>query len=312
MDRKPALASSLQTRSRDMTIETKFQLPFERVLHISRPRFWAYEAGTFAIGAMLALRQLEYPLLQITPITILFLFYFIFPANLLIYGVNDIFDYETDSLNPKKVKYEALVLPQEHQLLFQWIALTNLPFLLPLIFIPFEAILAFAVFLFCAIFYSAWPIRAKVRPVLDTMFSAGHYVATGVFGYYLAGGESVNWLVVIAGMFWCMAMHAYSAVPDIDADTKSGIDTVATLLGEKPTLFLCMILFSLAAALTWHHMGALSPMLGIVYAVLVIVSIFAKTPDKLFRYYKYFPILNLAVGFMIFLTLAVLQRYSWF
>ena len=32
--------------------------------------------------------------------------FFLFPANLLIYGVNDVFDYETDVRNVKKEKYD--------------------------------------------------------------------------------------------------------------------------------------------------------------------------------------------------------------
>ncbi len=295
-----------------MAVHARFGLPVERVLRISRPRFWVYEAGTFAIGVMLALRPLDYPLLQVTPLMLLFLFYFIFPANLLIYGINDIYDYETDRLNPKKTEYEALVLPHEHRPLLQWIAVATFPFLLLLIYASHAAVLAFAVFLFCAIFYSAWPIRAKVRPVLDTIFSAGHYVATGVFGYYLAGGAEVDWLIVLAGMFWSMAMHAYSAVPDIEADKTSGIATVATLLGEKATLWFCLVLYVAAAALAWTYLGALAVVLGLIYAGLVIASILARSPEELFRYYTYFPALNLAAGFFIFLTLSVLLRYTWF
>jgi 4-hydroxybenzoate polyprenyltransferase len=35
-------------------------------------------------------------------IVVLLMIYFTYPANLLVYGVNDIFDYETDKLNAKK------------------------------------------------------------------------------------------------------------------------------------------------------------------------------------------------------------------
>ncbi|MEO7673038.1 MAG: lycopene elongase, partial [Pyrinomonadaceae bacterium] len=46
---------------------------------------------------------------------IVFGLYFLFPANLLIYGINDIFDFETDKLNPKKQEYEALVQPGDRR-----------------------------------------------------------------------------------------------------------------------------------------------------------------------------------------------------
>lgn len=38
----------------------------------------------------------------------LYLLYFLFPANLLVYGVNDIADEDTDILNAKKQGYELL------------------------------------------------------------------------------------------------------------------------------------------------------------------------------------------------------------
>jgi len=37
-----------------------------------------------------------------------------------------------------------------------------------------------------------------------------------------SGGEGALWLPIIAGMSWAVAMHAYSAVPDIWADREAG------------------------------------------------------------------------------------------
>lgn len=59
---------------------------------------------------------------------IVFGVYFLFSANLWIYGVNDIYDYETDKLNPKKSEYEALVHPREHPILRKNILIAQLPF----------------------------------------------------------------------------------------------------------------------------------------------------------------------------------------
>jgi 4-hydroxybenzoate polyprenyltransferase len=36
--------------------------------------------------------------------------------------------------------------------------------------------------------------------------------------------------LIIAAIDWAIAMHAYSAIPDIKADSEAGISTVATLL----------------------------------------------------------------------------------
>ena len=204
-------------------------MTLKKVLSISRPRFWLYEGATFAlIGVLASATGTAF----YTKPTILDLeFYFLIPANILIYGVNDMCDYETDKLNPKKQSYETLVTPVMHPALWRWIAFTTIPFLFLTIRKP--ALISFGVFIFCAVFYSLPPIRAKARPFLDALFSAGHYVATGVFGYYIGGGDGIPYVGILAGMLWATAMHAYSAVPDIDADTKAGIPTIATFLGKK-------------------------------------------------------------------------------
>lgn len=97
--------------------------------------------------------------------------YFLVPANIWIYGINDIYDYETDKLNPKKQGYEALVEPKEHKKLWARIIGTTIPFLfvLPLTIATY---ISFLLFLFFSAQYSATPIRAKGRPILDSLFSA--------------------------------------------------------------------------------------------------------------------------------------------
>lgn len=77
------------------------------------------------------------------------------------------------------------------------------------------------IFLFFSGFYSALPIRAKTIPLVDSVFSAGHYVATAVFAYVLISGVQIDRQLVIAGMAWAMAMHAYSALPDIQPDQEA-------------------------------------------------------------------------------------------
>jgi 4-hydroxybenzoate polyprenyltransferase len=43
-----------------------------------------------------------------------------------------------------------------------------------------------------------------------------------------------------------MAMHAYSAVPDISADREADLQTVATLYGKNGTLLFCIICYLLS------------------------------------------------------------------
>src|SRR6476469_7169740 len=96
-------------------------------LRVSRPRFWVYIFGPYLIGvAAAAAGRGDFLRADV----LIFSLYFLFPANLLIYVFNDIFDYDTDRLNPKKEGYEELVRPSKRGGLIAAILLLNLPFLI--------------------------------------------------------------------------------------------------------------------------------------------------------------------------------------
>lgn len=275
---------------------------FREVLKISRPRFWLYEAATFGlVGTVSAGTGLSF---FSNWHYWVYAFYFLIPANILIYGINDIFDYETDKLNPKKGDnaYEALVPPERQKALWRWILVTNIPFFF---FIPLSLplILSFFAFLFFASFYSAKPIRAKAKPVIDSLFSAGHYIATGVFGYYLAGGTHFPTVGVAAGMCWAVAMHAYSAVPDIKADYQAGLQTIAILIGEKQTITLCWFLYTLAGYLVRETIPIASFIGVITFSYVMWRSTRARTPEALFKIYTYFPVINTIIGALVSIEL---------
>jgi 4-hydroxybenzoate polyprenyltransferase len=268
---------------------------------VSRPRFWIYSLGPFLIGGAAALSQNEFTQLPWIPLLLFALYFFTF-SNLYIYGINDIFDYETDRRNPKKSEYEILVTPERWKILWSAILLTTLPFLIYAFFLGTDALLWFLAFLFFAGEYSAPPIRAKSIPFLDSFMSAGHYVAGGVLGFVLAGGEAISWPLVIAGLLWAMAMHAYSAIPDITADKEAGLSTVATFLKTNGTLMFCTLAYTIATALGARVFGPLFFLLGVPY-----IFIMYKTYSSrdVFGWYTVFPKLNLLVGFLLFcLTLA--------
>jgi len=278
------------------------------ILSISRPRFWVYEFGTFAFGAIAAFT----PFSELLTFPVLFFgFYFLVPANILIYGINDIFDYETDKLNPKKVEYEELLEPKDQKKVWVWIIVTNLPFIIGAFWLPLPALLSFFAFIFFASFYSAKPIRAKAIPFLDSLFSASHYIATGVFGYYLLGGTSFPTTGVIAGILWAVAMHAYSAVPDIKADEDAKLPTIATTLGAQTTIIVCLILYAVSAYLGFTKLGIGVTIYGLVYITLMILSFKKVGPggSNIFKLYTLFPYINLVAGAVMTISLLLTHPY---
>ena len=259
--------------------------------------------GPFLLGAASALSTNT----EILPVPALLLgIYFTLPANLFIYGANDIFDFDTDILNEKKGDYEPLVLKHEHKRLWRAILLTNLPFLPLLAFLPLASILALGLFVFLGLFYSAPPIRAKARPVLDSLFNA-LYVMPGIAGYFAFDGSNLSLPLVIAGVLWTAAMHAYSAAPDIEADTKAGINTIATRLGATRTLFLCLLSYAVAGMIAGVLLGPVG-WIGLgVYILLMLVSLRAQKQGQLMQVYKLFPLINTAMGALLFFSI-LLER----
>ncbi len=245
-------------------------------------------------------------------LVIAFGLFFLFPANLLIYGVNDAFDYETDIRNVKKERYETLLHPPERPTLWRVVGWTCLPFLVLLPFTNFRCALAMFGFLGFSLFYSAPPIRAKAQPITDSIFNV-LYIFPGAFGYFLAGGAnfSPSKFAMSFGAAWCwaMAMHAYSAVPDISADNEARVRTIATCFGFQQTLQICAFLYLCAASFAFGTLGILSLVLGAIYLALMGISMLQKTEAQLLRVYAWFPVVNTICGFVIFWAIAIVRFF---
>lgn len=267
-----------------------------KLLRISRPRFWIYLLGPYLIGSILT----------VDPTQLIFqwqfwlgFIYFTFPANLLIYGVNDIFDYETDKLNPKKIKYETLVTPKERIRLWLFILATNIPFILALYLINPLSSMGILGFLFLGIQYSALPIRAKARPFLDSLFNI-LYIFPGIIGYSLFTlSLNLDYRLLISAGLWTMAMHTYSAIPDIKADKASNTPTIATVLGSKLTLLYCFICYTLSGILLAQFSPVLGIGIAIIYGFMIGLS-YDQNSARIFKLYTYFPLLNALIGFILF------------
>ena len=205
----------------------------------SRPISWINTAFPFAAGYFLISGSLDLKLL----IGSLF---FLIPYNLLMYGVNDVFDYESDLRNPRKGGIEgALLAPSLH-----------LPVLLVALHLPVPFVwyligagnqvsnLVLAAVLFTVLAYSLKYLRFKEIPFLDSITSAAHFVGPLVYGIALAGGNFNNSMLVmilVAFSLWGMASHAFGAVQDVKADREAGIASIATVLGARSTVWLAMI-----------------------------------------------------------------------
>ncbi len=271
------------------------------LINVSRPRFWIYVLGPYLVGLVAGIGKAE-DLLRWD--VLIFGLYFLLPSNLLIYGINDVFDFETDRLNPKKYEYEMLVRPESHRPLLRWIASLNIPFIAAAYFLAPQAIPSLAGFIFFSVFYSAPPIRAKAIPIVDSAFNV-LYVFPAAFAYQTIAGNFPLISVMIAGGLWTAGMHAFSAVPDIESDRQAKVSTIATFLGRSGTLIFCTAAYLGSALLAFPFLGWIGITTALIYVGIMLFAIFAPNNEKLFRIYRVFPLINAVVGFGLFWYVAV-------
>ena len=200
-----------------------------RLIEISRPVLWVNTIGTTVIAMWLAGELWTW---QIVPI----LLWVSFPFNLLIYGVNDIYDQDTDADNDRKGGYGgAKIKPHETRMIGWGVVLTNLPFFVYFVVtLPWPAVAWMAAYAFSFWQYSATPLRFKGRPIFDSISNAD-YAFPLVFVPYALGAEPV-WAAAIGLMAWSMAKHVYDAIQDIDEDKAAGIITTAVKFGVRGAL----------------------------------------------------------------------------
>lgn len=201
----------------------------KRLITISRPVLWINTIGTTIMGVWLTGTLWSWDALLI-------LVWVTFPFNLLIYGINDIFDQETDNINIRKGGFGgAKILPKEVPWIAWGVALTNLPFLAYFAFnFSLEANIWMWAYSLTFLFYSAPPARFKGRPFLDSISNADY--AFPLAFVPLALGQEPIWMAVFALMAWSLAKHTYDAIQDIEEDAFVEIKTTAVYLGVKKSL----------------------------------------------------------------------------
>nr|WP_264890665.1 UbiA family prenyltransferase [Rhodoluna sp. KAS3] len=199
------------------------------MITISRPVLWINTIGTTLMAVWLTGELWRWD-------SIWLLIWVTLPFNLLIYGINDIFDQETDNINIRKGGFGgAKIDPREVPWITWGVILTNAPFLIFFgLNYSLEANIWIWAYSLTFLFYSAPPARFKGRPFLDSISNADY--AFPLAFVPLALGEEPIWLAVFALMAWSLAKHTYDAIQDIDEDAFVGIKTTAVYLGVNKSL----------------------------------------------------------------------------
>lgn len=274
----------------------------KKLFFVSRPISWLNTAYPFAVGYVVT-GGTNWPLLIIATL------FFLIPYNLMMYGVNDVFDYESDIRNPRKGGIEGMKEQRRFHPTIMWaVLITNLPFLVALYAlgdIVSAAVLTGVVFFVIA--YSIAKLRFKEIPFLDSITSSLHFVGPLLFALSLTGWVAVAWPYVIAFFLWGIASHAFGAVQDIIPDRKGKLASIATFLGAAWTMRLAFVFYIAAATIVVFQPMPFAAIgvIGLAYAFNIqkFLNLSDKESMKANAPWRRFIWINLGVGFCITLMI---------
>jgi len=283
---------------------TTVRSPVRQLVLASRPLSWINTAFPFAAAYLLTARQLDATFVIGT-------IFFLIPYNLAMYGINDVFDYESDLRNPRKGGVEGAMLDRGmHRPILVAAAATTVPFLVYLVVVGSPlSWLVLAVSMFAVLAYSVKGLRFKEVPFLDSLTSSTHFVSPALYGLVLAGATFTPqlWAVLAAFFLWGIGSHAFGAVQDVVPDRQGGIASIATALGARWTTRVAVIAWALAAivALATAWPGPLAAILALPY-ILVAVPFWSVSDDdseRANRGWRRFLWINFVSGFVVTMLL---------
>ena len=228
------------------------------------------------------------------------------------YGINDVFDYESDLRNPRKGGIEGALLNKKYHRLTIWSSiLLSIPFLVYLYSVSdLNSGLWLTLFVFTVIAYSAPVLRFKERAFLDSLTSASHFVGPMIYALSLTHvdlGSRETLSAILAFTLWGIASHAFGAVQDVIADREANISSIATVIGAKATVRFAFACYLIAGILVLNTQfpGQLAATAAIPY--LFILSPFLNITDedceKANSGWRKFIWLNFFAGFVVTMIL---------
>jgi 4-hydroxybenzoate polyprenyltransferase len=244
------------------------------LIKVSRPLGWGVAPAVFLFG-LIASGSIS-GTTTLTPLAISQILLLSFPICIFAYGINDVYDYEADQINPKKGDLmggfiEGSALEPAYHSYIKRVSFLVISLLLLTSFLTLSVtnVLGMLLLVFFSYFYSAPPLRFKERPPLDSFTNGmGYFFAPFLLGFSFSGSitNNVDVLIDVILITICvMGIHAYSAIGDYTADKKAGLKTFATVFGKRGAALFALLAFiitffvakvsPLIRPVTYYHVG---------------------------------------------------------
>jgi 4-hydroxybenzoate polyprenyltransferase len=177
--------------------------------------------------------------------------YVSFPMGLLLYGWNDIVDYEADQLNPRKgtFLFGARGTPEQLRGLPLRIALVQVPFVVAFTVLAGPWMLLCVAGMVAAAGLYNWPRYGfKGRPPLEILNQAG-YLFVFLLSSWVNDVPLLPWPAMLFGALFAMHSAVFGQVMDIEPDRSAGRRTTATAIGRVRAKLLMAVLMLCEAGL---------------------------------------------------------------
>lgn len=203
--------------------------------------------------------------------------YVCFPLSLLLYGWNDIGDWETDQTNPRKDSWLFGARPDRTMR-------DRLPWIIVAVQIPFAILFTWIggpkmlliMALIVATNFTYNTLGFKRIAVLDLLNQSG-YALMFVLASWLCNVPQLNVPAIIFGILFAMQSHLFGQLMDIQQDAAAGRRSTAILTGVTNSKFL---LASLMFAESWiaftffrgYYLGIFMALGGMFFATDAVVG----------------------------------------
>ena len=268
------------------------------LIKVSRPIAWIIAPIVFLASMYIASASFSWQ--SIVQIVLLS-----FPFCILLYGINDVYDYKSDKINFRKGYLEGLKLGKfERNYIAKWSYVIIIVLLLSSILtLNLTNIFGMILLLFASYFYSAPPIRFKTIPIVDSLSNGVIFIAVAILGFSF-GGSIIDFPVGAYFVALCVsAMHSIAAVCDYLPDKKANHRTIAVFLGKRFAIAFSIFLF--IVVYFFSHFQSIIIKYYLLYCIALCTILFFKPERRLARLVFYL----LYAGFIFYVFLFILFKF---
>jgi lycopene elongase/hydratase (dihydrobisanhydrobacterioruberin-forming) len=207
------------------------------LLKISRPVFWVVGPIIFLIG-------LKYSGEHLQIISALQMLFLAFPLSLFVFAINDLYDFKSDMINPRKKGFAKINLKnKQYDFITKNAILAGILVIISsVIALNFFNIISMLFLVFLTYYYSAPKLRLKERPPLDSISNGVMIFLIFALGFSFNGSFSAMPIELYLVCVGVMGFHAVTTTADYSSDKKAGQKTFAVRFGKRVALAFAIIL----------------------------------------------------------------------